>query len=851
MERLGEVERIFHEALERPHGTRRRWLEQRCAGDPRLLEAVVRLLRHHDEDEGWASLDGAIHGALDEALGEQDPGDRPRPERVGRYRILDELGRGGMGRVFLAEREDVGRRVALKVVQGALASPERVRRFEVEQRVLARLEHPNIAQLIDAGVTDDGTPFFVMERVDGVPITAWVERTDASLERCLEVVLRICDAVAYAHRNLVVHRDIKPANVLVTAGGDPKLLDFGVAKLLDEAGEDGLTGTATRVFTPTYASPEQLAGEPVTTATDVYQLGVLLYEVLAGTAPFDVSSLGPAEALRVVTSDDPPPPSRAPARPEPRGASTAAATSRTHMRLKRRSRGDLDRIVLACLEKEPTRRYASVEALAQDLRRYLDGHPIEARPGGMLYRAGKFVRRHRVLSAACLAGVLWAGTVSLQNRAIARESERAEREAESARRVSDFLVELFALADPRTAATDSVSVLGLVEAAAERADEELADEPEIRASVQEALGRVHLELGRHDDADTLLAEALRLRRAAFGDDAVEVAAAMYQLGRVAWAKGELDRADSLNRRVLAIQERELGRSSPEFLMTLQNQGTVRYAQGRYDEAESLLAEAVALAREVHGDQPHQDVSIALNNLANAIWGAGRRDEARAVMREGLAVDRALYPGDHPDIALRLDNLAFMAATSGDWDEALRMGQEALDMYDRVYVEPNPNTGFALRTVADASFALGDTARADSLHLAGIDLHETLLGPEHPDAVSARAAYAAFLHRAGRTDEAESWFEAAVEETARVLGTEHPRYAQLLGSLADVVAERGDAARALELRGEAWERGRAALGEEHPWVIEAGGRLAGDLRAAGDSAAAAEVDAQLPDPGEGG
>lgn len=839
---LSEVERIYHEALEQPIDTRADWVEQRCAHRPELIERVTALLRYADADESWPSLAMAVRQELVDALENASPA-FPGGGRIGPYRVIEELGRGGMGRVFLAEREDVGKQVAIKVVHGILASPDRARRFRLEQRVLARLDHPGIVPLIDVGATDEDLPFFVMERIGGIPITRWVEQMDATLEQRLDLMLEVCGAVQYAHRNLVVHRDIKPSNVLVTDDGRPKLLDFGVAKLLDDDVDAGVTETEARIFTLAYAAPEQLSGEPITTATDVYQLGVLLYEMLAGVPPFEVSTLAPAEAYHVITTAEPRPPSRVQARPP--GGSASTAESRPTDRLRRRTRGDVDRIVLKCLEKDPSHRYASVEALAGDLRRFLEGRPITARPGGVLYRSRKFVRRHRMLSAACAVALLYAGTVSVQNRAIAKAGERAEREAATARRVADFLVTLFARADPRQAAADTVSVLHLVETAADQVRDDLALDAEIRASIQETLGRVYFELGRYTAADSLLSETVEVRRELGGDEDLEVARAMNYLGQVAWASGELDRADSLNNFVLRIRERELGTRNEDYFQTLQNQGTVRYAQGRYTEAEQILREAADIAHDIR-EGPHEDLSIVLNNLANAIWASGRRDEARQVMREGLAVDRALYAGDHPDIALRLDNLAFMANESGDHEEALRLGREALEMYDRVYTEPNPNTAFALSTVAQASFSLGDTTRADSLHRAAIELQTTLLGPEHMDVLVARAAYAAFLFRAGQLDRAEQSYGAVIEQTGRILGTDHPRYAQLLGSLASVVEARGDSVRALTLLEEAWQRGRESLGSEHPWVVETGQRLTRVLIESGDTTAARAVETALPD-----
>ncbi len=822
------VERVFHEALEQPAAARREWLTWRCGEDRDLFERVDRLLRHHRDDESWPSLAASVGDELEDVLASPAPEDR-----IGPYRILAELGHGGMGRVFLAEREDVGKRVALKVVRGLLASPDRIGRFRAEQRILARLEHPGIAQFLDAGFLTDGTPYYVMERVDGLPIDDWIAQTDPGLDARLRLFLHICDAVAYAHARLIVHRDLKPSNVLVTAEGEPKLLDFGVAKLLDEDDDAALTTAHTRIFTPAYAAPEQLSGAPATTATDVWQLGVLLYEMLSGTRPFDVAARPSPAAVHVITQEEPRPPSRA-----------AADRTGTAARFRRRLRGDLDRIVLKCLEKEPQRRYRSVEMLAEDVRSFLTGRPVAARAGGPLYRARKFVRRNRALTAALVVALVYAATVTVQNQAIARARESAEREAGIARQVSDFLVDLFAAADPNQVA-DSVSVMSLVDAAAERLSADVDMDPAIRASFQEAIGRVYHELARYEEADSLLSRAVATRQSLFGDEHVETASALFHLGQVAWATAQLDRADSLNEAALRIRRAELGTRDSRYLMTLQNQGTVRYRQGRYAEAGELLTEALAIARELH-EGPHEELSTILNNLANAMWAAGRQEEAREFMQQALDVFRALHSGDHPSIAIRLDNLAFMSLQTGDHESALRLGEEALGMYGRVYAGPHPNMIYPMATIANAAFAFGDTARADSMHRATVALGAELLGPDHPDVAGRRAERAGFLFRAGRIEEAEAAYRAVMATMERNGNAEHPRYAQVLGSLARVMEAKGDDAARLSLLDRAFEIGTGSLGPDNPWVVETGRRLAAALRTAGDTVRAKGIETSLPD-----
>ncbi|HEY0178045.1 MAG TPA: serine/threonine-protein kinase, partial [Dokdonella sp.] len=462
--RWPRLRRLFAAALDLPRERRDAWLEARCADTPELLGAVRRLLAAHDEPEQL--LDRGAAGLVAGLLADEAMAPETRiGTRFGAYRLLRLLGRGGMGRVYLAERTDgeFERVVALKLIDDDAATPDARERFLREREILARLSHPNVAMLHDGGVGADGTPFFTMEYVEGEPLTHWCDERRLGVAARVRLVLKVCDAVQYAHRNLVVHRDIKPAKVLVTGAGEPKLLDFGIAKLLDDAARPGLTGTRSQPMTREYAAPEQVLAQPVTTATDVYALGVLLYELLSGRLPYALAERGEVSWQKAIVEEAPAPLDRALARRPPDEARDAALAStpsrlvaaddaRTLARrrglsahaLRRALGGDLDRIVRRALEKRPESRYASVDALADDLRAWLERRPL--RGSNRRYRVGRFVRRHWLPLGA---GAAIAAALAVGAAGIVWQARRVAREARTTAEVKDFLIALFDSVDPR------------------------------------------------------------------------------------------------------------------------------------------------------------------------------------------------------------------------------------------------------------------------------------------------------------------------------------------------------------------------------------------------------------------
>ena len=513
-DRWQQVKALFEAAQKRDPAMRDAFLNKRCAGDPDLLEEVRSLLQAHEAE-----------GPVERAMDRMNTSLHQRPSgsfegwRIGPYKLVDELGHGGMGRVFLAERADgqFDQEVALKLLSIAFPAPEATERFLAERQILATLRHPHIARLLDGGVTEGGQPYFVMERIEGRRIDTYCDAHQLSVRERLRLVLDVCDAVQYAHQKLVVHRDLKPANILVTEEGQVKLLDFGIAKLLDPEAMRIQTDPATRTgqhpMTPDYASPEQVRGADVTTASDVYQLGIVLYELLTGRRPYSVEDQTPSEVERIICEEEPAPPSAAVNRPD-----DVSRTGSSPAELRKTLRGDLDTIVMKALRKEPDRRYDSAEQLAGDLRRFLGGHPVSAHPDRWTYRAGKFVRRHRggVAAAAVIVLLLigYGVTITWHSQRTQAALDRAQREAQQSEQVTDFLVGLFERAEPYQAAGpaarlgDTLTTRELLDQGAARARRELSDQPEVQATMMHTLGRIYRQRGHHDEAASLLDDAL-------------------------------------------------------------------------------------------------------------------------------------------------------------------------------------------------------------------------------------------------------------------------------------------------------------------------------------------------------
>ncbi len=702
------LESLFSDALEVGPEQRLRMVQEITRDDPGVGQELEAMLAAHFGDALGIERLVTGGGAEDEAEGgfpEVEPG-----TLIGRYRVEGLIGRGGMGEVYRAVRDDgqFVRRVAVKLLRPGYLAAEMARRFRLERQILARLAHPHIALILDGGVAPDGRPYLVLELVDGLPVTQFCRERSLPVEARLRLFVTIAEAVQFAHANLVVHRDLKPSNILVTDEGVPKLLDFGIAKLL-EPGADGATIDETRpharLLTPERAAPEQLRGEPVTTATDVFALGVLLYELLTGARP----DLGD----RTVQAAPPAPPS-----------------SNVDGSLRRRIRGDLDRIVLEALRSEPERRYPSAGQLAEDVERHLSGLPVRARPDTFRYRAAKFVRRNRgPLAVAGLFAVLlgtFAVLASVQARRLAVERDAANTERALAEQVAGILTGLFERSDPRRyPGGDTLRVAAFVEQGEEAV--EGVDDPAVRARLWRTLGQIHASRGRYDRADELLAKA-HAELLALGGADDPVAAAVFQerarllAERAGGEEGRPMLEESVRslRRILGGDHRDVASALQDLAMATED----------LDEQRRLLDESVAMRQRLGIDDP-VTVASSLNALGNTHWSERSPGRARSHYRAAAALLEEQFPPDHPARMAVERNLTLTETALGNWDRAVELLADLLERTRRVQGPASVPTANTVQSLALARIHLGDLEEGErGLREARLLLAE-VLDENHP------------------------------------------------------------------------------------------------------------------------
>ena len=776
-DRWTQIQTLFDQALDRPADERTAWLRAACGDDPALYAEVAAML---DGAENESTLFGGLAADLvPDALGDAlaDARAAEAGARVGPWVLGERIGAGGMGTVYRAERADgFEQTAALKRVKPGMDSHAVLARFRHERQVLACLEHPGIARLLDGGLDADGRPYFAMELVDGEPITDYADARRLDLDARLALFEGVCEAVAYAHRALVVHRDLKPSNVLV-ADGEPgstpqvKLLDFGIARVLSD-GDAELTQTGQRVFTPGYAAPEQVRGEPPTTQTDVYALGVLLYRLVAGARPIETEGRTPAEIERAVLDETPPRPSTA--------VTDAAATARgtTDAALTRALRGDLDTVCLTAVRKEPGRRYGSAAELLADVRRFRQGFPIEARPTTRAYRARKFVERNRTAVLGTVAAlVALVALTAFYTARLATERDRARLEADKASEVSAFLRSVFEGADPSVAEGDTVTARALLDRGAARVETELAGEPAVQAQMMSVVGDVYLSLGLADDAAGMFERALAVRRSAFGARDTSAASSLVNLADARIAQGAFPQADSLFQEALAIYGERLPAGASPMLDAYSGMARARHSQGLRADAESLFVLVLDGRRADPATTPRQ-LSRALHNLGKIRLMSDDRDRAAEHIREALAVYRA---SPDPDM---------LAATGMMNDLAL----------------------------------VADVDAGEALYREVLTTRQRYLGDDHRDVAQALNNLGAFL-REKRPDDAEAQREAetisrqAVEVFGRTIGEDQMDYAAALNNLGTSIMNRGGYTEALPILERAAAIAERATGPAH-WAPSA-------------------------------
>ncbi len=715
-ERWQQIESLFHRALEHPPAERDTFLLGAC-GDTGIRREVSALLQEDESAQGYFDDLAGRAGALEEAMQTSDAGvaggNALAGRRIGNYLLEREIGRGGTSVVYLGHR--IGgafqRAVAVKILTRQAHSVALLRRFEREQQVLSDLSHPNIASLYDGGVTEDGYSYFVMEHVDGCPIDQYCDMRRLTIEERLRLFLAITAAVAYAHKHLIIHRDLKPSNILVANDGTVKLLDFGIAKIL--AGETsavpgGLTQTGDRWMTPDYAAPEQVRGERTTTATDVYQLGIILYELLTGRGPHPTEAADSAYlAEKAVCETEPGRPSLVVTRSETRrrgGATTRVTPEAVGQarglevrQLQRKLAGDLDAIVLRALQKDVSLRYGSAEALARDVDRFLTGLPVEARQGKLRYHARKFLRRHLApVAAVSLGVVLLVGISALYMVGVAKERDRAQIEAAKASEVTDFVLGLFAAGHPHEARGEVLTAPMLLERGMARA-EALVDQPVVQAQILHTIARAYHGLADFAQSDELFQRSLAIRREHLGPAHADVAQSLAHLGWSRLVQDDFAAAEELFREALDLQRQVLGPDHFDVANSLNGLGLAINGLGRNGEAIRLLREALEIRRNSLGEV-HVEIANGLHDLALLLRASGESSSAEALMREGLAMRRGLLDANHPDIAKSTSDLASLLHAKGEYASAEPLYLETLVIRRRALGEQHPSTRSTLQNL---------------------------------------------------------------------------------------------------------------------------------------------------------
>ena len=856
-ERWAVIGSIYQTALELDRCERPTWLQQACAGDAVLLKEIESLLACAAADLSNHAVRSNMEKLWDHVVEQSnlDSSEDPSalPSTIGKYRVLRVLGEGGMGVVYEAEQDQPRRVVALKVIKSGLSDPSLVRRFEQELLALGRLQHPGIAQIYEAGIAENGIgaqPYFAMEFVCGQPLLEYADTHQLSARQRLELIARVCEGVQHAHQRGIIHRDLKPGNIFVDETGQPKILDFGVARVTDsDARITHQTDVGQLVGTLAYMSPEQVLGDPMAldTRSDVYALGVVLYQLLAGSLPYKISS-GLPEAVRAIEEDVPKP---------------LSAVSSTY-------RGDIETIVAKALEKDKTRRYASAADLGADIRRYLHDEPIMARPASTIYQLQRFARRHKALVAGVAAVfiVLVAGVM-----VSTREASRANREAATSRAISDFLQnDLLAQASaanqarPDNKPDPDLKVRTALDRAAARISGRFDQQPEIEAAIRDTIGQTYMDLGLYPEARTQLECALDLRRRLLGSKNPETLKTMSRLGYVAflqgkypeaervlgsaldtqrrvlgsenpetlstlsalatvtWAEGKYPQAEALDTQILEIRRRVLGPEHPSTLTTMNNLAIVYDEQGKYAQAEALYAQTWEIRRRVQGPE-HPDTLRPMSNLAGVYWAEHKYAQADALFIQTLELQRRVSGPEHPSTLIVMHNLAGLYADEGKFSEAEALDSQALQAERRALGPENPNTLKTVNDLASVYFDEGKYAQAEALFTENLEARRRVLGPEHHYTLKSMDCLAGTYAVQGEYMQAEALYTRTLDAERRLLGPQHPDTLVTLSRGASMYQREGKYGQAEIYAAQALEGQRRGLGSEDPQTMSSAANLA--------------------------
>jgi serine/threonine protein kinase len=822
-ERWAAIESLYHAALAQEPAERTLWLQQACGEDALLLRELESLLACAGADLTNPRARPDMAKLWDDVAGNPDSGAKAVttadaasqaagfPPSIGRYRIFRLVGQGGMGIVYEAEQEQPRRTVALKVIKSGLADPKLVRRFEQESVALGRLQHPGIAQVYEAGTAESGfgpQPFFAMEFVHGKSLLEYAKAHQLSVRQRLELMAKICEAVHHAHQRGIIHRDLKPGNILVDETGQPKILDFGVARATDsDAHATRQTDLGQLVGTLAYMSPEQVLADPLEldTRSDVYALGVILYELLAGRLPYRISAKL-HEAVQTIREEEP---------------TALRAVSSAY-------RGDIETIVGKALEKDKARRYPSAAELAADIRRYLQDQPIMARPSSAAYQLTKFARRHKalVLGVAAVFVVLIAGII-----VSTREAARANAESATSRAISDFLQnDLLAQASaanqsrPNNKPDPDLKVRTALDRAAARITGRFDRQPKVEAAIRYTIGQTYMDLGLYPEARTQFERALNLHRRVLGAENPVTLNTMGRIGYAAFQEGKYPEAESLLAKTLEMRRRVLGSEHPDTLSSMNYLGTVYWAEGKYAQAEKTFSQTLEIRRRVLGPE-HLDTLKSMNNLAIVYFDQGKYAEAEAPDGQTLEIRRRVLGPEHPDTLKSMNNLANIYWAEGRYAQAEALHSQTFEIRRRVLGLQHPDTMSSATNLANVYFDEGKYAQAEALDSQNLEDERRALGPEHPDTLKSMNNLASAYTAQGKYKQAEALSIQTLEIRRRVLGPEHRYTLASTDTMAGVYAAQGRYKEAEALFSQNLETGRRVLGPEHPATLDTGSAVA--------------------------
>lgn len=786
-----KIQEIFYKALEIDKPERLAFVKRECADNVKLFNEVISLLNSDDN----------IHPVLSKKVSEIINFDIKlnfAGQKIGNYKLLQEIASGGMGMVFLAERCDglFNQKVALKIIKPGLSTIPIIRRFQHERQILANLHHSNIARLYDGGVTEDNRPYFTMEYVDGISIDEYCDINKLTIKKRLNLFLKVCDAVQYAHNNLVIHRDLKPSNILIQKNGGIKLLDFGISKVLS-AESDGkdlptVTMAELNLMTPEYSSPEQIKNGNISVSTDVYSLGLILYKLLSGIPAQKFSNRTFGEFEKVVCEHTISKPSTIVVkRTGEVSAKSILEISKKRKtqpgKLKKILRGDLDNICLKALRKEPDRRYASVEMFAYDIERYLQKLPIRARKESFFYTSSKFLARHkRAVAVAAALFIIVNGLIFFYTIQLKAEKDKAQIEAQKSKQAAAFLQELFRVSDPDESKGETITARELLDKGAAKLRAGLADEPEIKSQLLNTIGKVYTNLGLFKSAEDIFLQ-IKMNAGIQGIDKVTLAETLLNLGSLYRIKGEYKLAENILQNALLEIKNNFDEENPLLGDCYLNLGGLNYETGKFKLSHSYYENARKIFIKHYGNQSKQ-VAAVLHDMGMLLFDEGNLDKVDSLYREALGIEIKLNGEINADVAAYQNDLGQVLRHKGQFEEAEKLYEKALNTRIKLFGNNHPDVANTLNHISRLYYNQGMFNKAEPFARKSLKIRLTVFDETHPEVSASRSSLAGVLFAKKKYKEAEKLYRTAYKASLKKLGEKHPYTPALLGNLGRCLTE---------------------------------------------------------------